>query len=70
MISNADHRSVRALYGDFGNHYRFNRTSVLAADTLHRRQTTELVITSYDPGQGEESARAPSHRDQHDSLTA
>ncbi len=64
MISNADHRSVRALYGDFGNHYRVNRTSVLAADTLHRRRTTELVITSYDPEQAEESVGAPSHREQ------
>jgi len=50
MISNADHRSVRELYGDFGNHYRINRASVLAADTFHRRQTTELLITSYDAG--------------------
>jgi DNA adenine methylase len=48
MISNADHHSVRELYGDFGNHYRVNRPSVLAADTSHRRQATELLITTYD----------------------
>jgi DNA adenine methylase len=47
MISNADHHSVRELYGDFGNHYRVNRPSALAADSLHRRKTTELLIASY-----------------------
>ncbi len=47
MISNADHQSVRELYSDFGTHHRVNRASVLAADFLHRRKTTELLITSY-----------------------
>jgi DNA adenine methylase len=47
MISNADHRSVRELYRDFGTHHRVDRSSILAADMLHRRTTTELVITSY-----------------------
>jgi DNA adenine methylase len=47
MISNADHRTVRDLYSDFGAHHRVTRASVLAADFLHRRKTTELVITSY-----------------------
>jgi DNA adenine methylase len=47
MISNADHRSVRELYRDFGTHHRVDRTSILAADMLHRRKTTELLITSY-----------------------
>jgi DNA adenine methylase len=47
MISNADHQSVRELYRDFGSHHRVDRTSILAADLLHRRKTTELVITSY-----------------------
>jgi DNA adenine methylase len=55
MISNADHHSVRELYGDFGNHYRVNRPSVLAADSLHRRKTTELLITSYELRHGEQS---------------
>ncbi len=50
MVSNADHRSIRELYRDFGNHHRVNRSSILAADSLHRRQTTELVITSYEVG--------------------
>jgi DNA adenine methylase len=45
MLSNADHRSVRELYRDFGNHHRINRTSILAADSFHRRKTTELLIT-------------------------
>jgi DNA adenine methylase len=47
MISNADHQSVRELYRGFGTHHRVDRTSILAADLLHRRKTTELVITSY-----------------------
>jgi len=47
MISNADHRSVRELYRGFGNHHHVKRTSILAADMLHRRKTTELLITSY-----------------------
>ena len=55
MVSNADHQSVRELYADFGNHYRVNRSSVLAADSLHRRKSTELLITSYELPLGEES---------------
>lgn len=47
MISNADHDSVRELYFGFGHHQRVNRTSILAAEPLHRRRTTELLITSY-----------------------
>ncbi|MGH9539879.1 MAG: hypothetical protein ACRD3H_18285, partial [Terriglobales bacterium] len=47
MISNADHKSVRELYRDFGSHHRVDRASILAADLLHRRKTTELLITSY-----------------------
>jgi hypothetical protein len=47
MTSKADHRSVRDLYSDFGTHHRVNRVSVLVADFLHSRQTTELLITSY-----------------------
>ena len=47
MVSNADHQSVRELYSDFGTHHRIDRTSILAADFLHRRKTTELLITSY-----------------------
>ena len=47
MIANADHQSVRELYGDFGNHYCVSRSSVLAADSLYRRKTTELLITNY-----------------------
>jgi DNA adenine methylase len=50
MISNADHHSVRELYGNFGTHHRVTRASILAADFLHRRKTTELVITSYRAG--------------------
>jgi len=55
MISNADHCSIQELYGNFGNLYRVDRLSVLAADSLHRRKTTELVITSYDLQLGDHS---------------
>lgn len=47
MLSNADHHSIRELYREFGNHYRINRSSVLAAEASHRCQTTELLITTY-----------------------
>lgn len=47
MVSNADHRSVRVLYEDVGILHRANRSSVLAADPLRRRRTTELLITNY-----------------------
>jgi len=47
MISNADHESIRELYCGFGYHHRVNRSSVLAAGSLHRCKTTELLITSY-----------------------
>lgn len=70
MISNADHRSVRELYSGFGNHHRVNRPSVLAADTLHRRRTTELLITNYDLRRVDPSDAALAHRVQHYSLTA
>ena len=55
MLSNADHHSVRDLYRDFGYHYRVNHSSVLAADSLHRRKITELLITSYELRHGEQS---------------
>jgi len=48
MISNADHHSIRDLYRGFGNHYRIKRSSVLAAESAHRRNTSELLITTYD----------------------
>ncbi|HKT11603.1 MAG TPA: Dam family site-specific DNA-(adenine-N6)-methyltransferase [Terriglobia bacterium] len=47
MVSNADHGSVRDLYAKFGTLHRVNRSSVLAADPLRRRRTTELLITNY-----------------------
>jgi DNA adenine methylase len=47
MLSNADHGSVRELYHGFGYHYRIERLSVLAASSRHRRQTSELLVTTY-----------------------
>ena len=46
MLSNADHHSVRALYKDFGHHIRVKRSSILAANPMHRRETTELIVTN------------------------
>ena len=45
MLSNADHQSVRELYKNFGKHHRIVRSSILAADAGHRRETTELLVT-------------------------
>lgn len=47
MLSNADHPSIRDLYSDFGEHYRVERSSILSADSSHRRQTTELLVVNY-----------------------
>jgi DNA adenine methylase len=47
MISNADHECVRTLYSRYWHQTRVERQSVLAADSLKRNHTTELVITSY-----------------------
>jgi DNA adenine methylase len=53
MLSNADHQSVRELYKGFGYHRSVRRASILAAEPQHRRQTTELIVTSYQPKQKE-----------------
>ncbi len=47
MVSNADHLCVRDLYAGLGNHFQVNRSSILAANSLRRRKTTELLITNY-----------------------
>lgn len=47
MVSNADHHSVRELYAGFGNLCGVDRSSILAANALRRRRTTELLITNY-----------------------
>ncbi len=47
MLSNADSRSIRVLYRDFGNHYRLERSSMLASTSENRGKTTELLITNY-----------------------
>lgn len=59
MLSNADHHSIHELYRDFGNHHRIDRSSVLAAEALHRCKTTELLITTYALPNGEQSHGAP-----------
>lgn len=47
MLSNADHKCLRQLYNGFGQHYHIERSSVLASNSIHRRKTTELIITNY-----------------------
>jgi DNA adenine methylase len=46
ILSNADHQSVRQLYDGFGRHLRLSRSTVLAAGSAHRCETTELVVTT------------------------
>jgi DNA adenine methylase len=55
LLSNADHNSVRTLYEGFGHHLRIKRCSILSGDAAHRRETTELLVMSYDhrTGNGE-----------------
>ncbi len=47
FVSNADHASVRRLYKRIGRQQRVQRSSILAAASGARRQTTELAITNY-----------------------
>lgn len=47
MVSNADHLTIKELYGSFGNHIQLNRTSLLSGSGEYRKKTTELVITNY-----------------------
>jgi DNA adenine methylase len=58
MLSNANHYSVRELYRGFGNHCRIKRSSILAAEPLHRGKTTELLITTYLISNGKQSRAA------------
>ncbi len=46
IMSNADHLSIKALYRGFGKIIRVTRHSILAADSLKRKETTELIITN------------------------
>lgn len=47
MLSNADHESVRTLYCEFGYHHQVHRSSALAANSVKRRETSELLITTF-----------------------
>lgn len=46
IMSNANARCIRALYGQFGTMQELSRCSVLAADSSKRRRTTELIVTN------------------------
>ncbi len=47
MLSNANHRSIKQLYKNFGTHYSLVRLSNLAGNSKFRGKTTELLITNY-----------------------
>lgn len=44
VMSNADHESIRELYGDSEKIYVAARQSVMAASSANRKKTTELLI--------------------------
>jgi len=46
LLTNANHRSVRALYKSFAN-YSLRRNSILAANPKNRRVVTELLVANY-----------------------
>jgi DNA adenine methylase len=53
LATNADHRSIRALYRGVGKTMAVRRRSVLAADSDNRGETTELaIIINYQPTNG------------------
>lgn len=45
-MTNADHESVRELYSGFGRHKKLMRHSVIAGNSRHRAQSTELLVTN------------------------
>lgn len=44
IVSNAYHKSVRVLYGAFGELHRVKRHSILAADSARRKVCEELIV--------------------------
>jgi DNA adenine methylase len=47
MVTNANHQSLRDLYGGVGEHRVLTRSSVLAADTSFRARVEELVVRTW-----------------------
>ena len=47
-MTNADHESIRRLYGGLGEQRRLSRHSVIAARPADRLASTELLVVSYD----------------------
>jgi DNA adenine methylase len=43
-MTNADHASVKELYEAFGTHHSLGRYSVIAGKSMHRSQSTELLV--------------------------
>ena len=46
IVSNADSISIRNLYKDFGRITKLKRASILAANSINRHTTTELLISN------------------------
>jgi DNA adenine methylase len=57
LVSNVDHNSIRSLYSGFGIISRVHRQSLLAADSIKRRASTELIITNLRVNRGQLNRR-------------
>lgn len=47
LLTNANHRTVRKLYADFGTPITISRASVLAGDPTYRGRASELVVRTW-----------------------
>ena len=47
LVTNADHQSVRDLYGEFPTQVPISRTSILSGDANYRSKVDELLIRSW-----------------------
>jgi len=47
LVLNANHKSVRDLYRDFGREYELPRHSVLAGNPSYRKPSSEIAILAY-----------------------
>lgn len=44
LLTNADHESVRKLYGNLGEHLTLQRSTVISGTNVGRKSTTELAV--------------------------
>ncbi|NOX26728.1 MAG: Dam family site-specific DNA-(adenine-N6)-methyltransferase [Gammaproteobacteria bacterium] len=47
LLTNADHESIREIYKNVFNLERLERKSVIAASSIHRIKTSELIFSNY-----------------------